>query len=1586
MLLWFMLFTSAKAGHISGSSITYSCVNSCTIRVEFRVYRDCSSPINNVSPIGTVFIEADSGCVPPTPVSNWANLSNIEVTPVCPGTPTQCNTPGAAIPGVMEHYWVREYDFCASNCPEYTIYFGTCCRSANINTLFLPASQGLYTFTTINPLLTPCNSSPSFNNPPTAYICENQAYTLSQAATDVDGDSLTYTLGPCLQYTTQGNVQGVTYLGWINANQPLGNDWIVSLDTTSGDLHFVPNSLSSTPGSIQVGVLCVYVTEWRNGVAISTIERDIQINVIPCPPNVQPIVTGPQGVIGGSVNGFTLTTCVGAQLCADFRAIDPDMGQSQYVWWDQSLASLGATFTSTINPAIMDTVTGNNPSVRFCWAPTVPGTYTFGVTVRDDACPTYGQNQYTFTVVVGQIGTAANHVVSGCQAVQLCAEPLSGLAPFSYVWTGTGGLSGNPNVGDSCLHHAFPQQGQFPLQLTVTDAWGCTASYLDTVTILNNVNADAGPDTATCSSQPIVIGGPPQTNPDLQYAWSPFVHLGNPFIPQPTATIANGGSNPAVYPFVLTLRDTVTECMDKDTMLLTVYPIPESPFVAPDTVCSFAPIALIYTGSNPAYADYSWTVSNGYPPTLTGQGPHQAYWTTPGLHEVSLTVTQNGCPSPVERDTIYVVPRPDPQIGPIVDQCLAGNNFAFQSLGNHSGNASYYWQFWPNANPPSSSSVNPNGIVFTTPGIKRVILQVIDNGCFGSVDTAYFQVFADPNPNWMHIGGIQCFQGNYYAFQTTGINSPNASYSWTFQDGIPSSSTTQNPQISFSSPGPKVVTLTVVDNGCTASRTDTVWIFPEPAVLASADTAFCAGEGGVQLQAIAHGGTAPYYYSWSCNAPICGIDSLYDNDPHVNPTSSAWYYVYVTDANGCESLWDSVWVEVLPKPIANAGPDRYLCGADAPCEVLTPTVTGSPGPFTYQWLPFNGLNSTGIPNPCARPDTTTIYALVVTDLSTGCSSDYTTTDTLSTVIVHVYPVPVAQAGHDQDICPGDTTILAGSGSGAGPLYTYSWSPSYGLSNPNIPNPKADPPMTYTYSLTVWSNGCPSLADTVQVRVHVNPSIDAGWDREICFGESAMLDATAAGDSTASYTYVWTQPLGLSSPYVEDPLATPQLTTTYYVTAMTNWGCYSSMDSVTVRIRPTPMADAGDAVQLCEGDSVRLGGGYHYPTPDSVPQGSQIQYSWTPALNLSDSGIPQPMAIPHQSTLYHFTVSYGVCETHDSVLVTVVPDLQTLVDSDTSVICAGDSVQLHAYGGLGNPAYQWVPAVGLDDPHVASPWASPMQSVDYRLYMEEAGCADSAWLRVEVLPRPAAAFLHSALEGCAPLEVSFLDNSSSYGFRVWDFGDGSAPSNMADPLHVYSEPGTYYVSLEVADSGYCVGRSEPVTVVVAPSAEIVPVTVPELPVMLYLPQPELAVSELGVGNVRWVWDFGDGHVESTEGASHVYRAEGTYFVHVRAWNAGGCMAERVLGPIVVLPPELEIPNVFSPNADGINDAFLVRYEGHERFQLEIVDRWGVRLYNSLDKLEGWDGKAKGGAVAPDGTYFYVLRIGDRVYNGSLTLLR
>jgi gliding motility-associated-like protein len=68
----------------------------------------------------------------------------------------------------------------------------------------------------------------------------------------------------------------------------------------------------------------------------------------------------------------------------------------------------------------------------------------------------------------------------------------------------------------------------------------------------------------------------------------------------------------------------------------------------------------------------------------------------------------------------------------------------------------------------------------------------------------------------------------------------------------------------------------------------------------------------------------------------------------------------------------------------------------------------------------------------------------------------------------------------------------------------------------------------------------------------------------------------------------------------------------------------------------------------------------------------------------------------------------------------------------------------------------------------------------------------------------------------------------------------------------------------------------------------------------------------------------------------------------------------------------LPNVFSPNNDGINDEFVITLVGAKQFKLQIIDRWGIKVFESNQVEKSWDGRTLTGIPCLAGTYYYILR--------------
>lgn len=133
--------------------------------------------------------------------------------------------------------------------------------------------------------------------------------------------------------------------------------------------------------------------------------------------------------------------------------------------------------------------------------------------------------------------------------------------------------------------------------------------------------------------------------------------------------------------------------------------------------------------------------------------------------------------------------------------------------------------------------------------------------------------------------------------------------------------------------------------------------------------------------------------------------------------------------------------------------------------------------------------------------------------------------------------------------------------------------------------------------------------------------------------------------------------------------------------------------------------------------------------------------------------------------------------------------------------------------------------------------------------------------------------------------------------------------------------------------------------------------------------------ISLSESNWIWDLGDGNTATSINAEHSYNSIGYFEVCLSTAEGVQCTNEYCK-IIPVIPNSVNVPNVFSPNGDGINDLFYLFFDWAELVELEISNRWGNILanVNITDSNGGWNGKdQKTGENVPDGIYFYSYRI-------------
>lgn len=247
--------------------------------------------------------------------------------------------------------------------------------------------------------------------------------------------------------------------------------------------------------------------------------------------------------------------------------------------------------------------------------------------------------------------------------------------------------------------------------------------------------------------------------------------------------------------------------------------------------------------------------------------------------------------------------------------------------------------------------------------------------------------------------------------------------------------------------------------------------------------------------------------------------------------------------------------------------------------------------------------------------------------------------------------------------------------------TYTWTPSTGLSNPNIPNPYANPLATTNYTCIVDNGNC---IDTLLQSVAVySLQVNAGSDAMLCAGNQLLTGSS----NRSSVSFIWSssaQFFDTLNNYPYDSTVIIQLTTdtSLFLKGISNKGCQDT-DDVTLS-NGSAAVDAGINDTICQGETVIL-------TAQNVTSTIPVTYSWTPtAYILNGAQTSQAVAQPPSSMWFYVqAISPAFCVAIDSVFVLVDSLHVTLSQMDVSCngLCDG-SASLGVVGSIGSNTISW----------------------------------------------------------------------------------------------------------------------------------------------------------------------------------------------------------------------------------------------------------------------------------------------------------
>ena len=560
----------------------------------------------------------------------------------------------------------------------------------------------------------------------------------------------------------------------------------------------------------------------------------------------------------------------------------------------------------------------------------------------------------------------------------------------------------------------------------------------------------------------------------------------------------------------------------------------------------------------------------------------------------------------------------------------------------------------------------------------------------------------------------------------------------------------------------------------------------------SPDVTICAGTPTV-LQAFPTNGTGVYQYDW---AGLGTADTL-----EVSPTTFTEYEVTVDD--GCESLTDTVAVDVLPAMAVNvlSGSGDICFGESITFEV---EATNGSGSFTYDWVDDNGDPAGNTPAITVSPNSTTTYTVTVSD---GCSPD----ETIDLTATVADPVALSVSALDETLCEGQTTTLSADGTGGTGNYTYTWTLPDGSTSPGK-TLTITPSQTGTYSMSMTED-CISAPLTESIQIVVIPEAENSFTVDpspIC--EGAPVDVTFTGNYTNTPTFDWTfNGADLPSASTEGPHTIEFPTAgTYDLTlalSVEQNGQVCGPLSVTqqIEVSPQPVADFEvPAPQCLSGNS--------YAFEATGTRDNAIDYTWTFEDGAPASSDNIDVAAVNFTSAGTKTVSLalsgagGLCTDDISKPVTVWPNPDAPQMQGDS-LCPGYEATLFVANPTAGLTYYWNGGPGANN-YTGTTLVTPRlnRSQTYNVISEnQFGC--QSLTRSEVLayvyPKPDLSVSYSPQDIDVPNAIVTFTPTSNIPIADWhwEFGD-RATSSAEIPVHQYTEPGEKTVAVTAVDENGC----------------------------------------------------------------------------------------------------------------------------------------------------------------------------------------
>jgi gliding motility-associated-like protein len=319
------------------------------------------------------------------------------------------------------------------------------------------------------------------------------------------------------------------------------------------------------------------------------------------------------------------------------------------------------------------------------------------------------------------------------------------------------------------------------------------------------------------------------------------------------------------------------------------------------------------------------------------------------------------------------------------------------------------------------------------------------------------------------------------------------------------------------------------------------------------------------------------------------------------------------------------------------------------------------------------------------------------------------------------------------------------------------------------------------------------------------------------------------------------------------------------------------------------------------------------------------------------------------------------------------------NKDTTInytpICSGGSLQLNINPSVGS--YTWSAANNsLNNYNIPSPVANPTVTTTYIALIDSNGCKHTEHFKVSVYTTPKTDSVKTAIGICGSTggTATIVDAAGSPTSYTVNGMMQSSPTYTNLPVGTY----TFAIS---NNNGCSYTSPKPFIIRDTNLARASFFPTPNtgcLPLSVYCANMSNNIANVTNGYVWYV----NGDSATTQNLNYIFQDTGKYNITLLAYETFRTCSATITQMVNIkdCPPDsihITVPNIFSPNADGINDSWQLVISSYQytvsNYQCTVYDRWGIKVFETSNLSQAWDGRSTGGLACSAGAYFYIIKL-------------